>query len=92
MGHTFFSLEPVIVMNRETLGYAMLSLLDEMEQIELRAGLRTEHMEQHCSKKCDEIATTYQHLAGSHWPIIQPSSLPNRPAKQIATEEFDAPF
>lgn len=62
LGHTFGSLEHVIVAHKATLGAAMLNLLNDSEQAEVSAGERTWAMERECQRRCGEIAKGYPEL------------------------------
>jgi hypothetical protein len=61
MGRDHVTLEPVVEEHRDTLGRAMLDLLNELDQQERRDG-RTRGMHIGCERRCFEIAWAYPEL------------------------------
>lgn len=54
--------ETVVVANKHSLGASMLSLLNEMEQLEVDTGQRTPGQLEHCRQRCREIAANFMAL------------------------------
>ena len=62
LGHSYESLEPVVVAYRDTLGRSMHMLLDELDNSEKRMGQRTEGLHTLCAVRCREIAEGHWNL------------------------------
>lgn len=62
LDYTFASFEPVLVRERNTLGEAMLELLNTSEERERERGYRTEAAEAWCVNECDRIARNHKYL------------------------------
>jgi hypothetical protein len=62
LGHTFESLEPLVIAHRKTLGAAMFELLNELDSQEKTQGYRTMGMALGCERRCREIAKSFAEL------------------------------
>jgi hypothetical protein len=54
--------EDLIIANKHSLGAAMLSLLNELDQLEIDTGQRTPGQLAHCAQRCKEIAANFVRL------------------------------
>lgn len=56
------SFEGLLIANRDGLGRACRDLLDQLDDLELKSGQRTQGQEDHCHAACQRIASAYAHL------------------------------
>lgn len=76
LGHTTSSLSPILAANKDTLGGAMRTLLDELYGQEMQRGERTHGMHLGCQRRANEIARAFAHLRTEHAPpLTAPPSL-----------------
>jgi hypothetical protein len=69
LGHTAVTFEPVLVAHKDSMGRAMRTLLDELEQQDRRDG-RTIGQHIYAQRKCEDIARMFPHLATERAPRL----------------------
>jgi hypothetical protein len=63
LGYTYVSFEPVLIRHRNTLGSAMLELLNSLEEQERTRGYRTDAAGEWAVGECDRIARNHKPLS-----------------------------
>lgn len=62
LGYTVASFEPVLTANRHSLGLAMKTLLDDVDELEATTGQRTAGQEAMVERRCREIVAAFHQL------------------------------
>lgn len=62
LGYSTASFEPVLVANKDSLGASMKRLLDEVDELEVNTGQRTQGMLDHAEDTCRKIIAAHWRL------------------------------